>query len=368
MINIVWEVKMDNTAGKIRMSIDNVILGKIVAENIYNKLGALVIGYGSALDKRVVTKLIQMGHSEIWVFEDKQGEILAEKSTQLQTKLPHDIEITYEESYKIYGPIRDGIESIINEFIDEKPISFEKLYSMSDMFINKFTKNREIFHMMKYFKEIDKTIYSHYIFVGYLCLMMGRWMDFSKIKIRYLICAGLLHHIKEIKMTHKHSDAEGYSISEKLRDPDEHTKFVHESMQNIFEMNTDIALGILQHNERENGSGYPMGMKGEQIHEFAKIIAIVDSYDTMISHYHNEQSAFKVLEKFFNNSFGLFHPKYLYVFLNNISYYHLGDIVTLNTGKQAEIIFINPNYISRPIVKMDNAYIDLFKNKELEIM
>ncbi|WP_432407348.1 HD-GYP domain-containing protein [Wukongibacter sp. M2B1] len=354
---------MNNFNERIKMKVNNFILGKVVAESIHNELGALVIGLGSTLDKRVIRKLIQLGYTEIWVFEDKNSEISNEKSTQLQTELPQDIDFDYEEPLKIYETIKDSIESIIEGIEDKKQVSFKKIYGISDMLIDKFTNNREILQMIKYFKDIDKTIYSHYIVVGFLCLMMGKWMDFSRIKIRNLICAGLLHDIKEIKLTNN-------GICEKLRDPNEYTKFVYESMQKIFGMNLDIALGVLQHNEREDGSGYPMGMRGEQIHDFAKIIGIADTYDNLISHYvyNNKQSAFKVLEIFFNNSFGLFNPKFLRVFLKNISYYHLGDIVTLNTGKQAEIIFINPNYISRPIVKMDNVYVDLFKNKELDII
>lgn len=45
--------------------------------------------------------------------------------------------------------------------------------------------------------------------------------------------------------------------------------------------NKDIEAVILQHHEREDGSGYPKGLKSHQIHKLAKIIAIVDVYDAL---------------------------------------------------------------------------------------
>lgn len=361
---------MDNFAERIKMHVDRTILGKIIAENIHNALGALVIGVGSTLDKRIINKLQQLGYEEIWVYKDKEDENRDDDSLVLEDELSQDIEMNNDEPHKIYAIIKNSIESMMESIEDDKQISYKKIYSISDMLIHKFNDHGDLLQMINYFKSMDKTTYSHSIVVGLLCLMMGRWMDFKETKIRDLVCAGLLHHIKESKMTDKYLSTMDDGTSEKLRDPNEYAEFVYESMQKNFGMNLDITLGVLQHQEREDGSGYPMGLKGEQTHEFAKIIAIVDTYDNLMSQYvyENEQSAFKVLEIFFNNSFGLFSPKYLHVFLNNISYFHLGDIVTLNTGKQAEVIFINTNYISRPIVKMDDVYIDLFENKELEIM
>jgi len=355
---------MNNSFRKIKANVNSLILNKIVAENIYNDAGVLIISSGSVLNKYTINKLMKLGYKEIWIFDDDVEETEDKELINEEQKEQQNGVKKYEWVYEIYKKTKAAIESAIENIIKnmkfDRPIEFKTLYATSEMLMDEFSDNGEILQIMKYLKNIDEAKYSHYVNVGLLCLMMGRWMDFSRIKTRDLICAGLLHEIKEIKMPKKYLD----------RTREEYSELGYGSMQKILGINEDIASGILQHHEREDGSGYPMGIKGEEIHDFAKIIAIVDTYDNLISHYvhKNHQSTFKVLEIFENHSFGLFFFYYLQIFLKNISYYYIGDTVTLNTGKQAEIVFINNHYVSKPIVKVNDTYIDLFKDRELDII
>lgn len=356
---------MGNSLKKIKINVDDSILGKTAAENIYNNLGVLVISKGSILNGSSIEKLVQLKYDELWVFDDSvrvigDGKFMEEKQKKQEN----------EELYKMYRKTRAVIENIMEDIEYGHRIKFDTLYEISDKLIDKVSNNDKILQIMEYFMTIDRTIYGHYMNVGLLCLMMGKWIGYSKIKARDLICAGLLHDIKEIRMADKYFNEVNNGSSKDLNDKREYDKSSYKNIEKALGMNKDIALGVLQSHEREDGSGYPMGIKGEKIHDFAKIIAIVDTYDNLISHYvyQSKQSPFKVLEIFENHSFGLFHPKYLKLFLKNISCCYIGDTVTLNTGKQAEIVFINTNFISKPIVKVNDTYIDLFKDKEINII
>ena len=106
-----------------------------------------------------------------------------------------------------------------------------------------------------------------------------------------------------------------------------------------------------------------------RINLIAKILAVADIYDAMTSEriYRKSQSPFKVFELMQNGSFGKLHPVVLETFIKNMGAHYTGAQVALNNNVQGEVVFINANSISRPIIKTDDGYIDLSHERDLKI-
>jgi len=123
------------------------------------------------------------------------------------------------------------------------------------------------------------------------------------------------------------------------------------------------------HHEREDGSGYPLGITGEKIHCFAKIIAIVDELDVMNSDeaYKNKRGPFEILEIIKEKSLNKLDYEYSKIFLEHIANYYMGEDVLLNTGDKAKILQINISDLSSPLILKDGEFIDLSKNKDIYI-
>lgn len=130
-----------------------------------------------------------------------------------------------------------------------------------------------------------------------------------------------------------------------------------------------IKDAVLMHHEKINGTGYPSGLKSEQISEYAKIVSICDIYDAMTSNrsYREKICPFTVIRNFERQNFSILDTEYLLIFLQNIAYTYVGSWVKLTNGKIAEIIFINQSQMSRPIVKADDKFLDLSKNLDIDI-
>jgi HD-GYP domain-containing protein (c-di-GMP phosphodiesterase class II) len=113
-----------------------------------------------------------------------------------------------------------------------------------------------------------------------------------------------------------------------------------------------------------------MGITGERIHLYAKIVAVADIFDAMTSErvYKKRMSPFYVFEMMRKNCFGVLDPEVMHVFLKNITAYYIGDTLKLNNGNEAEIVYINPMDVSRPIIRTDGEYIDLSTNHSLQIL
>ena len=124
------------------------------------------------------------------------------------------------------------------------------------------------------------------------------------------------------------------------------------------------------HHEKIDGKGYPYGLLDLQIEPFAKIISICDIYDAMTSNrvYRGKHCPFEVIKTFETNSFGQLDTSYLLIFLKNIAYMYLGVKVLLSTKEEAEVVFINNNNLSRPIVRTaSNEILDLSYKKDIYI-
>src|SRR5471030_418447 len=123
------------------------------------------------------------------------------------------------------------------------------------------------------------------------------------------------------------------------------------------------------HHERLDGSGYPLGLKGNEIHDFAKIIAIADVFDAINSNrgYKRKKLPFEALQIVKTESLGKLDYEYVKVFLEHIVNYYTGEEVLLNTNEKCKIIQMNINNLERPLILKDENFMDLEKEKDLYI-
>ncbi|SES14965.1 HD-GYP domain, c-di-GMP phosphodiesterase class II (or its inactivated variant) [Gracilibacillus ureilyticus] len=133
-----------------------------------------------------------------------------------------------------------------------------------------------------------------------------------------------------------------------------HPTLSYRLVEHINALSKEVKLSILQHHERLDGSGYPLGVKEGKIHPFAKILAISDTYHAMTSerYYKKKQSPFKVIEEMLV----LAHTKFDYVLLQTFAQtllnYSIGTNVVLSDGREAVIVYVKPETPIRPIVRL----------------
>ena len=149
-----------------------------------------------------------------------------------------------------------------------------------------------------------------------------------------------------------------------------HPVYSYELLQDNKNISLDAKIGILMHHERMDGSGYPYGAYSENINEIAKVLAIADTYDAMISErpYQKKRSPFEVMQSMQDGVFGKLDTKILLTFLANIATYYIGTYVALNTGEIGEVVAINPSCVYRPIIRVQERYIDMNTEDSIKII
>lgn len=110
----------------------------------------------------------------------------------------------------------------------------------------------------------------------------------------------------------------------------------------------------LQHHERYDGSGYPRGLKGSEIHEYAQLLGLADSYDALTSHriYRPAMLPHQAVEVLYAGSGTLYSQRILEIFRDKVAIYPPGIMVNLSTGEMGVVARINSDTPHRPVVRV----------------
>jgi HD-GYP domain-containing protein (c-di-GMP phosphodiesterase class II) len=149
-----------------------------------------------------------------------------------------------------------------------------------------------------------------------------------------------------------------------------HPKYGYQILKEHTQYSDDILNAVLMHHEYDDSTGYPSKLKGKDIHLYAKIISVANLYSsiTMDRIYKKTDTPFSVFEIFESTSANKFDPLVVYTLLNRIAMYYIGDKVQLTNGIKGQIIFIDQEFPSKPLILCeDGTTIDLRTEKKIKI-
>ena len=249
--------------------------------------------------------------------------------------------------------LKDYFDQIISGNMDEN-LEQHMLKVPSELFASK--TSLEIFDMVHNMRSVDDTIYAHSLNVALIARAIGKWLKYSREDLDLLTIAGLLHDIGKTQVPPEVLNKQGKLTDEEFALIKSHPLAGYKILKNT-KFDTRIKLAALQHHERFDGSGYPRGLDGDEIDEFASIIALADVYDAMTAarSYRSPKCAFQVIYEFEQEGFQKYNPEVIYTFLKRVANCYSNSRVLLSDGRSGQVVFLNNNALSRPIVKLGNG-------------
>lgn len=144
-------------------------------------------------------------------------------------------------------------------------------------------QNSHVRRCLNRIKDYDYDLYNHSINVGILSFILGLYVfkDYKDVENIYI--AGLLHDFGKLFVPKEILNKAGYLTKEEKEKIKMHTILGYEYLKKENHFNKNILLGILDHHERIDGSGYINGKKEADISQHAKLIMVADIYDALIS-------------------------------------------------------------------------------------
>lgn len=236
--------------------------------------------------------------------------------------------------------------------------------------IKKAAEIPHVYHLFYELQSKDEYTYRHTICVGIISTIIGKWLGIPQEPLKELTLAATLHNIGMSRLDKSILNKPGKLTEEEYNQMKQHTIIGYEILRDIPELSADIAIVALQHHEREDGNGYPLGLLGDQIHRYSKIVAIADSFHAMSSTrvYSRAKPFYEVISDMQNSAFGKLDPNIMLIFLYKLMDNLAGKTVLLSDNSFGKIVMIHPFDPLRSLVKVGDELIDLRYNKELQIV
>lgn len=166
---------------------------------------------------------------------------------------------------------------------DEETISAAKngFYEVIDCILDEDHLN----HYLLSIRDYDTYTYSHSVNVGVLSLLVARkfFGHSDRHDLRELGIGFFLHDLGKIRINPDVIMKDGLLTDEEMTEMRRHPLYGFDILKETNQLTTESKLIVLEHHEREDGRGYPYGLYGNEIHEYARICALVDMYDALTS-------------------------------------------------------------------------------------
>lgn len=344
------------------IEVEQLALGTIIEKPVYRENGVLLVASETTVTFRI-KKLLQEYSIDFVEIKDQPAHLIETSVEDIkQTKAFETFNKGLVETTKNFKAI---LAQVVNT---EKPLDVETLVTEVNQLFQAATNNIQLLDMMYCMRDYDDLTYTHCVNVALMCHVMGKWLDLSPEDTQVLCLCGLLHDVGKTQIPQEIITKSQRLTEEEFALMKSHPVKSYDILKNQ-DIDERIKAVAYMHHEKCDGTGYPKGLRSNQIHDFAKIVTIIDIYDAMTADrvYRKGMCPFKVVEILINEGFEKYDPKYLLLFLERITETYINKPVRLNDGQEARIVMINKNNLARPVIQIGETYIDLSGHKELTI-
>ena len=199
--------------------------------------------------------------------------------------------------------------------------------------------NKEVMH------SIDVTIFS---------LKIGIGMGYDNERLLALAMIAFLHDVGMYKIPQDILNKKERLSEQEFKEIQKHPEISADILSQLGDKYKWLADVSLQIHERADGSGYPRGLKEEEINDYAYIIGLIDIYSAMIKDrpYRDRFEKNRAMRNIISTSKGKFPAKMIKVFLNQISFFPVNSYINLNDHSFGRVIKTNPDLPLKPIVEI----------------
>jgi len=230
---------------------------------------------------------------------------------------------------------------------------FTSIKNISTDLVNEVLSAKSTSISMLDIKSVSDYYYEHSVNITVLSLIIGTEMGLSTDELESLAFGALLVDIgcnwldKEVLLKESELDSSEF---EKVKD---HVQLGFEYITKNTIFNAHVKSIIMHHHERIDGSGYPSGLKGDNIHKLAKIVMVADVYDALTSDrpYRRAYNQHEAIEYIMGRAGSLFDFDIANIFSRKVIPYPVGTYVKLSNNQKGVITENNSNHPLRPVIR-----------------
>ncbi|MDC3417878.1 HD-GYP domain-containing protein [Aquibacillus salsiterrae] len=320
--------------------------GTELAKAIYSDTGRVLIQKDMKLTNKMIQRLQQLGITYVYIKDALTDDIIIKppipdelrlEAVQIVKNSFADLQTNgYQKHAYIFSRVSEKMSKIVSHIIDEIKNQEEVLSILSDVIIS------------------DDYIFSHSINVTVYALALATELGLPQQKLEHIGLGSMLHDVGKVSIP------EGI-LQKKERLTDYEYEIIKTHTVEGFNMLRKsgtipllVAHCAYQHHERLDGSGYPRGIVGQDIHFYGKLLAVADVFDAVTSNrvYRDALLPHEGLEILYSGSGRLFDQDLVHAFRKTIAVYPNGITVGLSDGRSGIVVKQNKHLLERPVVRI----------------
>jgi putative nucleotidyltransferase with HDIG domain len=328
--------------------------GMKIDQAVVDKSGRNLVQRGSILDNYVIDSLLKMGVMMVYIQsgEETAGDIEKSISPQARKQIERlhtDDRSKVELSDSVKTRVAEGIQFIYSN-TESKELA-DTTNNIASNLMNAINSTDAIAVDISALKTSDEYTFKHSVDVATMSMVLAKQQGLSQKQIYEIGVAGLLHDIGKTKISLDILNKPARLTDEEFAVMKQHPVFGYRMIKDRDEFSNEICMAVLQHHEKMNSKGYPVGFPSDKITPYARILTIADIYDALVTErpYKSAFSQRDAVEMIMSMT-GELDLTAMKSFLESMILYPVDSIVELSNGEKAKVVKNNPHYILRPTV------------------
>lgn len=255
----------------------------------------------------------------------------------------------------IYDEFYEFLAEVLNAAKTDQKFSIDRGVELIAKVIDTPSAIESLYRKAIYRKEFKYDSRVHGINVAIFAIKIGECLGYKRDQLVELGIAALIHDIGMCGIPDEVVNKEGVLTNDEYALIKKHPQFGYDIVLNALgEKYKWLADVVSQEQEREGGQGYFRGLMGNEIHEYAKVIGMVDVYEAL-SHPRPQRKRFLPYEAtkvIVNSSKNIFPQKLIKALLTKLSCFPTGSYVVLNTKAIGRVVETNEAFPLQPVIEM----------------
>ena len=379
---------MDGGTRDVRISVQGLVLGMYVSRLDRPWLETPFPMEGLMLDDQEDLVKLQRICSHVWVdpergtspdmrffafeappvrVENDEFERLRKTRWSIETEFRAELQ----HAEKIHSTLQDGVAEVMRDLQDGKKLDLDRLKDGVEAMIDSILRNPTAFVWLREMKQRDSYTYQHALGCAIWAASFGRHLGLEREELRLLAMGGMLCDVGKAKLPPELLVKQAPLTAAEVQQLRDHVRLGMEVLGINATLSPVITEIVATHHERYDGSGYPRGLKGDQIPIFGRILGIVDSYDAMTSArpYAPNRSPHDAINELYQQRGRLFQAELVEQFIQACGIYPTGTLVELSNGQVAVITEVHSLKRLRPRVMLllgpDKSPLERFRELDM---
>lgn len=341
------------------MSTEALTPGMRIARDVYSYASTSTIPLlcaGQPISQKIIDQLLSYEIIGIYVEREGTDDIIPNElvSQELRSKALKEVHRVFDAFSSTKGTVKAGIISGIS--------------GISRDLVANILSREVVFVNLMDLKSHDDYTYTHSLCVSILSVATGISLGYDYYRLQELCTAAILHDVGKVRTPAEILNKPGALTESEFDRIKTHPADGEQLLRKSKLLSEDVLQGIRGHHEKCDGTGYPMGLKSDQIHPFAKIISICDVYDALTSNRSYKKACFpsEAVEYIMGSVGTKFDNEMVSAFLRKIIAFPEGGLVRLSNGMTGIVVKNNAANSLRPKIRI--FYDNYQKTKDVDLL